>query len=132
MTTATSIANSSAPLSTVAAAVIAVSGLLLIFLCTLVLAITLVKMAQQKKKRTSAETPTAILSMKLQENEADTPTYQNIDKSYTSNINTESNLAYETVKEQENEAGIHTYESIDESHASNINAESNLAYGTAK
>ena len=70
--------------------------------------------------------------MKVQENEADAPTYQNIDKSYTSNINTESNLAYETVKEQENEAGINTYESIDESHASNINTESNLAYGTAK
>ena len=86
-------------------------------------------MAQQKKKRISAGTPTAIFTMKVQENKDSE--YQNIDKSYAGNIKMESNLAYGTVKEQENEEDMPTYENIDETPASNINTESNLVYRTA-
>ena len=79
------ISNSGSSLSTAAvagtAAAVAVSALLLIFICTLVLAITLVK-AQQRDKRALVKTPSAViyeevtdtLYKEMQGNEVNLPT----------------------------------------------------------
>ena len=66
----------------------------------------------------------------MQGNETDIPTYESINESHESYINSEFNLRYGVVKFQGNETDIPTYQSIGEFHTSNGNIEPNLANGT--
>ena len=142
--TTTSISNSNNSLSTAAvagiAAAVAVSALLLIFICTLVLAITLVK-AQRKKIRTLDKTPSTsindqgnALSVIVQGKGSCMIISHDEDEHYATIVNSESNLtcgaidmsynaAYGEVEKKGN-ANMPIYESIEEIYVSRFNNES--------
>ena len=144
-TTITSISNSGSSLSTAAvagtAAAVAVSALLFIFIiCTLVLAIILVK-AQQRKITTLGETPSTsingqgnALSVIVQGNESCMITSHVEDEHYITIVNTESNLACEAIDmscnaaygevEKRGNANMPIYESIEGSCSRRFNNES--------
>ena len=140
-TTTNSISNSSASLSTAAvagtAAVVVVSALLLIFICTLVLAITLVK-ARQRKIAALDETPSTsisgqgnALSVIVQGNESCMIISHVENERYVTIVNTESNLTCEAIGmscnaaygevEKRGNTNMPIYESIEESGASRFN-----------